>query len=192
MVKIQMTSMRNVANSAFCLCFRIAGSQIIISCTLLIDYLGLFRKKSVNNFGLTTLWTTWLELHTQDLAGHNKLCALLLLNWIIRVQSWMQHKITRNCKEYSMFITIYSCGNFFNGGRQASEDLTKQNNDVIMLKTNAMLGRSKDNFQSQGGCFHPLLSKLTRGKWRGGTSYNWRTRRAIFHDVFRLIWMMIC
>lgn len=48
--------------------------------------------------------------------------------------------------------------------------ITKQN-DVIMLKTNVTLRRSKDNFQSQGGSFHPFFSKLIGGKWRGVILY---------------------
>lgn len=171
LVKIQTTFTR-VENSVFCSCFRIAGEHIIISWTLSIDWLfGIIQKNSLNNFGLTTLGKTWLEWHNKMWLNTISYVSFLLLNWIIRVQSWMWHKISRNCKEYLMFITLYSFRNVFNGIRLASEDITKQNNGVIVLKANVTLGWSKDNFLSQGGCFHPFFSNLIGGKCRGLTLY---------------------
>lgn len=94
-------------------------------------------------------------------------------------------EISRNCKEYSVFITIYSCSNFSYGSKLSSEDITKQKEDAVVLKTSVILGRSKDHFQSQGGCFLSLLSNLTRGKWRGITFSICRIRRALFCGLLR-------
>lgn len=85
-----------------------------------------------------------------------------------------------------MFITIYSCGSFFYGSKLASEDIAKQKEDAVVLKTSVTFGRSKDNFQSQRGRFLPLLSNLIGGKRRGVTFSISRTGRALFHGLFRL------
>jgi len=69
--------------------------------------------------------------------------------------------ISRNCKEYSVFVTIYSCSNFFYGSKLASEDITKQKEDAVAQKANVTFGRSKDHFQSKEDVFFPLFPILS-------------------------------
>lgn len=79
-------------------------------------------------------------------------------------------EIARNCKEYSVFITIYSCSNFFYGSKLASEDIAKQKEDAVVLKTSsADLGGQKIIFSPEEDVFFPFFPILFRDKWRGVT-----------------------